>query len=98
MYHIYRKEYTLDELRAQWHWEVLFLLCFLLMLDVRFVNPTISYAEKFMDHAFLASVIRDPVIPPLDPWFAQVAHGWCPSDAATFSRHTPPTNFPGRDA
>jgi len=70
-YHFYRKEYTLDELKAQWHWEILFLLCFLLMLDVRFVNPTISYAEKFMDHAFLASVIRDPVIPPLDPWFAQ---------------------------
>lgn len=40
------------------------------MLDVRFVNPTISYAEKFMDHAFLASVIREPVVPPLDPWFA----------------------------
>jgi len=40
------------------------------MLDVRFVNPTISYAEKFMDHAFLASVMRNPVVPPLDPWFA----------------------------
>ena len=39
------------------------------MLDVRFVNPTISYAEKFMDHAFLASIIRNPVVPPLDPWF-----------------------------
>ena len=40
------------------------------MLNVRFVNPTISYAEKFMDHAFLASVMRNPVVPPLDPWFA----------------------------
>ena len=40
------------------------------MLDVRFVNPTISYAEKFMDHAFLSSVMRNPVVPPLDPWFA----------------------------
>jgi YYY domain-containing protein len=40
------------------------------MLEVRFVNPTISYAEKFMDHAFLASVMRNPVVPPLDPWFA----------------------------
>ena len=40
------------------------------MLDVRFVNPTISYAEKFMDHAFLASVMRNPVVPPVDPWFA----------------------------
>ncbi len=33
----------------------------------------------------------------LDPWFAQIAHGYCPSDSAAFSRHTPPTNFPGRD-
>ena len=40
------------------------------MLTVRFVNPTISYAEKFMDHAFLASIMRSPVVPPLDPWFA----------------------------
>ena len=34
------------------------------MLTVRFVNPTISYAEKFMDHGFLASVMLNPVVPP----------------------------------
>jgi YYY domain-containing protein len=60
----------LDELKKEWRWEILFLIFFFLMLDVRFVNPTISYAEKFMDHAFLASVIRAPVVPPLDPWFS----------------------------
>jgi YYY domain-containing protein len=70
VYNICKKEYSIDALREQWHWELLFLLCFFLMLDVRFVNPTISYAEKFMDHAFLASVIRNPVVPPIDPWFA----------------------------
>ncbi|MDP2796810.1 MAG: DUF2298 domain-containing protein [Methanoregula sp.] len=70
VYHIWHRDYTIDELKKEWRWEVLFLLCFLLMLDVRFVNPTISYAEKFMDHAFLASVIRAPIVPPLDPWFA----------------------------
>ncbi len=69
-YHLYYRHYSLDELKAAWHWEALFLICFFLMLDVRFVNPTISYAEKFMDHGFLASVIRNPVVPPLDPWFA----------------------------
>jgi len=37
---------------------------------VRWINPTISYAEKFMDHAFLASIMRHPVVPPLDPWYA----------------------------
>jgi len=69
-YHLYYRHYSVDELKTEWRWELLFLVCFLLMLDVRFVNPTISYAEKFMDHAFLASVMRNPVVPPLDPWFA----------------------------
>ena len=69
-YHLFPATIPLDDLRTEWHWEILFLICFFLMLDVRFVNPTISYAEKFMDHAFLASVMRNPVVPPLDPWFA----------------------------
>ena len=68
-YHIRYRHYALTELKSEWHWGLLFLVCFFLMLDVRFVNPTISFAEKFMDHAFLASVIRSPVVPPLDPWF-----------------------------
>jgi len=61
--------YTLCDLKEQWRWELVFAIFFFLMLEVRFVNPTISYAEKFMDHAFLASVIRAPVVPPIDPWF-----------------------------
>jgi YYY domain-containing protein len=69
-YHIYHHHYSLAELRSEWRWELVFLVFFFLMLDVRFFNPTISYAEKFMDHAFLASVMRNPVVPPLDPWFA----------------------------
>jgi len=68
-YHIWCRHYPPDEFLKEWHWGLLFIICFFLMLDVRFVNPTISYAEKFMDHAFLASVIRTPVVPPLDPWF-----------------------------
>ncbi|MHB8872392.1 MAG: glycosyltransferase [Myxococcaceae bacterium] len=35
--------------------------------------------------------------PGIDPWFAQLAHGYCPPEGAQFARHTPPTNFPGRD-
>jgi YYY domain-containing protein len=69
-YHIWYRHYSIDELKKEWHWGLLFLIFFFLMLDVRFVNPTISYAEKFMDHAFLASIIRSPVVPPLDPWFS----------------------------
>ncbi|HTY15781.1 MAG TPA: DUF2298 domain-containing protein [Methanoregulaceae archaeon] len=67
---IARKEYSKGNLSREWKWELLFLACFLFLLDVRFVNPSISYAEKFMDHGFIASIMRDPVVPPLDPWFA----------------------------
>ena len=70
VYHVYRREYTLPALKKEWRWELVFLVFFFLMLAVRYVNPTISYAEKFMDHGFLASVMRDPVVAPLDPWFA----------------------------
>lgn len=69
-YNLYRRNYSLAELKDSWHWEALFLIAFFFMLDIRFANPTISYAEKFMDHGFLASVIRSPVVPPLDPWFS----------------------------
>jgi len=67
---LYRGKYSLSAFRGEAHWDVLFLLCFAFMLEVRFFNPSISYAEKFMDHAFLASVMRDPVVAPPDPWYA----------------------------
>ena len=70
VYNIYRREYIFSEIKKEWHWELIFLIFFFLMLTVRFVNPTISYAEKFMDHGFLASMMLNPVVPPLDPWFA----------------------------
>ncbi|HVP95289.1 MAG TPA: DUF2298 domain-containing protein [Methanoregulaceae archaeon] len=70
IYAIIRKEFTKETFSGEWKWELLFLVCFLFMLNVRFVNPSISYAEKFMDHAFIASIMRNPVVPPLDPWFA----------------------------
>ncbi len=34
---------------------------------------------------------------PVDPWTAQLLFGYCPPEGAAFARHTPPTNFPGRD-
>lgn len=69
-YHAATRRYTTDDLKAQWQWELVFCIFFFLMLEARYLNPTISYAEKFMDHAFLASIMRSPVVPPLDPWFA----------------------------
>jgi len=62
--------YTRERLRSSLRWDAAFLIPFLFMLEVRWINPTISYAEKFMDHAFLASIMRYPVVPPLDPWYA----------------------------
>jgi hypothetical protein len=43
------------------------------------------------------SPLPEPLASALDPWFAQLAHGYCPPEGAQFARHTPPTNFPGRD-
>ncbi|MGI6021702.1 MAG: DUF2298 domain-containing protein [Methanoculleus sp.] len=62
--------YTKERLRSALPWNAAFLVPFLFMLETRWINPTISYAEKFMDHAFLASIMRCPVVPPLDPWYA----------------------------
>ncbi len=41
--------------------------------------------------------VQTPLPSKLDPWLAQLVHGYCPPDAPAFNRHTPPTNFPGRD-
>jgi glycosyltransferase involved in cell wall biosynthesis len=49
-----------------------------------------------MDEA-AAAPLPDSPISAMDPWLAQVAHGYCPPEGAQFARHTPPTNFPGRD-
>ncbi len=38
-------------------------------------------------------------LPPsaLDPWLAQLVHGYCPPESQLFARHVPPTTMPGRD-
>ncbi|MCQ1539351.1 hypothetical protein FTO68_10200 [Methanocalculus taiwanensis] len=65
-----KREYTSLDLKSNLRWDGAFLVGFLYVLWIRLFNPAISFAEKFMDHAFLASVMRNPVVPPLDPWFA----------------------------
>lgn len=66
----YRRSYSLEKVRNNIPIDLVFLVFFSFMLLVRFINPTISFAEKFMDHAFLASMIATPIVPPLDPWYA----------------------------
>ena len=65
----YKGCYHRDAFSGQGKWVLVFLVFFFFMLELRFINPSISFAEKFMDHAFLASVMREPIIPPADPWF-----------------------------
>ena len=67
---VLRKRYTREDLRREPRWDLIFLAAFAVMLLVRLGNPAILTAEKFMDHAFIASIMRSPVVPPPDPWFA----------------------------
>ncbi|MBN2733323.1 MAG: hypothetical protein JXQ82_00485 [Methanomicrobiaceae archaeon] len=66
----YNGEYSGDKIAVNLRWDFVFFMLFLFMLEVRYLNPSISYAEKFMDHAFLASVMNNPAIPPVDPWYS----------------------------
>jgi YYY domain-containing protein len=61
--------YRRDTFTGQGKWALVFFVFFFFMIELRFINPSISFAEKFMDHAFLASIMRMPVVPPADPWF-----------------------------
>ena len=68
---LYRKQYTKDDLRAQIQWDIVFLSAFALLLIVRWFTPgIIPSGEKFMDAAFLGSIMLNPTVIPFDPWFA----------------------------
>jgi YYY domain-containing protein len=56
---------------GKWYY-ALFLLVFSTMLVVRMFHSDIAIGpwDKFMNHGFIASMMRTPVVPPLDPWFA----------------------------
>ncbi|WP_261595997.1 DUF2298 domain-containing protein [Methanoculleus formosensis] len=71
VYGIRRGDYRFSEIRSLLSWDAVFLVGFLFALSVRFTNPLIGYfSEQYMNHAFIASIIREPVVPPLDPWFS----------------------------
>ncbi|RYZ33504.1 MAG: glycosyl transferase family 1, partial [Myxococcaceae bacterium] len=66
------------------------------------VHDADSLALEAADSEEAEAAVREepPPAPPgstLNPWFAQLAHGYCPPEGAQFARPTPPTNFPGRD-
>lgn len=65
-------------------------------------DPSASQADETPAMASEESVMTvdtDPSPPPsaIDPWLAQLVHGYCPPESGLFERHTPPTTMPGRD-
>ncbi|EPX55518.1 hypothetical protein D187_009129 [Cystobacter fuscus DSM 2262] len=68
-------------------------------------SPTPRHAHPLEEPEEISSEeIQETEAPPrqppesrLNPWFAQLAHGYCPPEGTHFARHTPPTTFPGRD-
>ncbi|MDW7989795.1 MAG: DUF2298 domain-containing protein [Archaeoglobaceae archaeon] len=50
--------------------EFVFLSVFLFFIFLRFLDPSIFDAEKFMDMAFMNSILKSPSLPPNDPFFA----------------------------
>jgi hypothetical protein len=65
-------------------------------------DPSASQSDEAPAMASEESVMTvdtDPSPPPsaIDPWLAQLVHGYCPPESGLFERHTPPTTMPGRD-
>jgi len=67
---LYRKKRIFPERKLLLVNELVFLAAFFFFLFVRMRLPEIYMHEKFMDFAFLNSVIRTSSFPPVDPWFA----------------------------
>lgn len=67
---VYRKQRTLPEKKILLSNELIFAAGFFFFLLVRMHLPEIYRHEKFMDFAFLNTVMRTSSFPPRDPWFA----------------------------
>jgi len=68
---IMKRNVKIPDIRDDLMYDGIFALFFLFSLEFRIINPVIThFSEQFMDHAFMISIMRNPVIPPLDPWFS----------------------------
>ena len=56
--------------------EALFLLAFVFWTIVRAYNPDILFGEKYMDIAFINSILRTDHFPPYDPWISGYNMGY----------------------
>jgi YYY domain-containing protein len=59
-----------DEIRRELVWDLIFLGFFCAMLITRIKSSAIFAHESFLDMGIIASVMRNPVVPPLDPHFS----------------------------
>ncbi|MDO5845738.1 MAG: DUF2298 domain-containing protein, partial [Methanocorpusculum sp.] len=70
----WKKQYQRAELKSGIPFDIVFLAGFFFLLAVRFANPgIIPSGEKFMDAAFLGSIMNLPQVTPADPWFGGAA-------------------------
>lgn len=68
---VWKKLYDLSEIRQSLRWDLVFFGAFALMLISRIYTPGIvPSGEKFMDAAFLGSIMLNPTVTPIDPWYA----------------------------
>ncbi|WP_319379317.1 DUF2298 domain-containing protein [uncultured Methanocorpusculum sp.] len=66
----FKKQYEPTDLKNQIRWDIIFFAAFALLLIVRWFSPgIIPSGEKFMDAAFLGSIMLNPTVTPHDPWF-----------------------------
>lgn len=66
-----RKARSFEGIKREIFWDGPFIGGFFFALALRFTTPVISYfSEQFLNHAFIATVMRYPVAPPIDPWFS----------------------------
>jgi glycosyltransferase involved in cell wall biosynthesis len=63
------------------------------------IPPFADEAPVMAAEEMVTTVDTDASPPPsaIDPWLAQLVHGYCPPESGLFERHTPPTTMPGRD-
>ncbi|MDP1920727.1 MAG: glycosyltransferase [Myxococcales bacterium] len=70
-----------------------------LVNDESFLSMHDGDEHDEIDEGELHALETSAAPPPssLDPWFAQLVHGYCPPESQLFTRHVPPTTMPGRD-
>lgn len=67
---VFRKQRYFPDRKILLSNEFIFAAAFFFFLAVRFYIPRIYMHEKFMDFAFLNTLMRTSSFPPADPWFA----------------------------